>query len=358
MKVLLVGKSNSNGTDGGSHSFLKTLLAGFSDFKSSHEFFYAEPGTDKTPIKLLVKNYSIDLVWFLSPYYEETDSPFAITVWDVAQRITPFFPELSVTGWTFDSRELFYKSVLPKATFVITGSLIGARQINEFYGVPINNIKIIPLPVNNFVGSQANSDVLNKYQLEPQNYIFYPAQFWPHKNHITIIDAFNIAKESFHNFKLVFTGSDKGNLDYVKKYSQRLNLSNHILYLGFVDTDLINSLYANAFALVYGSCIGPDNIPPLEAMVFKCPTVCSRFEGAYEQLGDACLYFDPTDPLQAGQAIIKLKDPAVRLELQVKGCDLIRELDGNSYCLKMNKIIDGFIAYRRLWSSGSEYKHT
>lgn len=358
MKVLLVGKLNSMGSDGGSHSFVKTLLAGLDDFRSSHDFFYAEPAADQTVIKSIVKKHCIDLVWFLTPYYEETDSPFVITVWDVAHKITPFFPELSVTGWTFDNRELFYKTILPKATFVVTGSIIGARQINEFYGVPINNIKILPLPVNKFVGFQVNLDVINKYQLEAQNYIFYPAQFWPHKNHISIIDAFSIAKESFTNLKLVFTGSDKGNLNYVKKYSQKLNLSNHVLYLGFVDTDVVNQLYANAFAMVFGSCIGPDNIPPLEAMVFNCPTVCSRFDGAYEQLGDACLYFDPTDSLQAAQAIIKLKDPAVRRVLQVKGREIIHDLDGSSYCKKINAIVDGFIAYRRLWSPGLEYKHT
>ena len=34
----------------------------------------------------------IDFVWFLSPYYEPVDVPFAATVWDLGHREMPYFP--------------------------------------------------------------------------------------------------------------------------------------------------------------------------------------------------------------------------------------------------------------------------
>ena len=357
MKVLFVGKLNSRGSDGGSHTFINTVLAGIENITSVHKFYYVEPNVAKNPIKKVVENNEIDLVWFLTPYYEETGAPFVVTVWDLAHRFAPFFPEVSLTGWTFDQREQFYRYVLPRATFVVTGNMIGAKHIHEFYGVPETNIKTIPLPVNRFSGFKANPSVIVAHNLEVYKYIFYPAQFWPHKNHVSVIDAFAIAKQSEKDLKLVFTGSDKGNLRFVKNYAENLNISKDVLFLGFVEIDVIHQLYTHAFVHVFGSCIGPDNIPPLEAMVFDCPTVCAEFEGAREQLGDAVLYFSPLNSVQAANAIIELKSPLVRNLLQEKGRELIKNLDAASYCCRIKNIIDDFVGYRRLWSSGSEYKH-
>jgi glycosyltransferase involved in cell wall biosynthesis len=262
-----------------------------------------------------------------------------------------------LTGWTFEQREQFYRYVLPRATFIVTGNAFGAKQIQEYYNIPTNVIKIIPLPTDPIVNFVANTSVINKYNLRSQNYLFYPAQFWPHKNHISVIDAFCVAKEEFTGFKLVLTGSDKGNLEFIKSYVKELNLSSEVLFLGFVEKDEVNQLYANAFAHIYGSCLGPDNIPPLEAMALDCPTVCANFDGAREQLGDAVLYFDPLDFVQAAKAVKDLKDPELRRLIKVKGRDLIKNLSGVEYCKKINNIINDFVPWRRLWSSGNEYRH-
>jgi glycosyltransferase involved in cell wall biosynthesis len=358
MKVLFVIKPNSTGTDGGSHTFLLTVIDGFKNLKPSHEFYYIESNSANNPIKNIVKNGKFDLVWFLTPYYEETDSPFAITVWDLAHRFHPYFPELSITGWTFDQRDQFYRHVLPKATFVITGNSVGADHLNDFYRISRKQIKVIPLPVNKSECVIKNETLLNRYNLKPEKYLFYPAQFWPHKNHITVINAFCLAKKTLNDFKLVFTGSDKGNLNHVKQHAANLNLQDSVLFLGFVDKEIISQLYINAFAHIYASCIGPDNLPPLEAMVFNCPTICSRFEGAMEQLRDAVLYFDPLDPDDCAKSILELENPKLRIALQHNGQALISQLSGENYCKQVLQIINEFEPLRKLWPSGNEYRHT
>src|SRR5438552_13932917 len=87
-------------------------------------------------------------VWFLSPYYEPVDVPFAATVWDLGHREMPYFPELSLSGWKFDEREGFYSHLLPRASIVVIGNGVGARCVNEFYRVRPDNICEIPLPVD------------------------------------------------------------------------------------------------------------------------------------------------------------------------------------------------------------------
>ena len=43
---------------------------------------------------------------------------------------------------------------------------------------------------------------------------FYPAQFWPHKNHMYLIDTAKICTKK-HNFKFIFCGSKKSNYNYI-----------------------------------------------------------------------------------------------------------------------------------------------
>ena len=54
-------------------------------------------------------------------------------------------------------------------------------------------------------------DVKAKYQIVDE-YIYYPAQFWSHKNHVYIIDAIAILKQQGINLIAIFSGSNKGNL--------------------------------------------------------------------------------------------------------------------------------------------------
>ena len=56
--------------------------------------------------------------------------------------------------------------------------------------------------------------------------MFYPAQYWAHKNHKFIIDAFE--KFSTQNDQMtVFLSSNKGNLSYIKGLINS-NLNNKI----------------------------------------------------------------------------------------------------------------------------------
>jgi hypothetical protein len=69
------------------------------------------------------------------------------TVWDLEHRKQPYFPEVSVTGWTWEEREQIYRAVLPRASFIITGTQVGRDEIVHYYGVNPNNVRVVPFPV-------------------------------------------------------------------------------------------------------------------------------------------------------------------------------------------------------------------
>jgi len=301
-----------------------------------------------------INDNPIDLIWFLTPSYEEVKVPYYLTVWDLQHRLQPYFPEVSVFDNNWDNRENFYKNAIRKASFIITGNNIGKNEISQFYNIPEERIIINPFPVPDFSNYEiTENNILEKFELENNKYLFYPAQFWAHKNHIVILLALKILIEKYNiKLKLVFTGSDQGNKNYIIKKVQELKLINYVKFLGFVSINEITSLYKNAFSLVFASFFGPDNLPPLEAMSLNCPVICSKFKGAEEQLKDSALFFDPKDEEELASIIKKLyENKDLRFSLINKGKNLINSLTSENYLKNIINHMENFYKIRRCWET-------
>ncbi len=99
--------------------------------------------------------------------------------------------------------------------------------------------------------------MLAQFRLPP-NYIFYPAQFWSHKNHMRILRAILHLKQKYNlRLPVVFTGSDQGNESYIRQLVQTLQLDNQVFFLCHVSRPALRALYQNAFGLCYPSFLGP-----------------------------------------------------------------------------------------------------
>ena len=64
---------------------------------------------------------------------------------------------------------------------------------------------------------------------------------------------------------------------------------------GFVSEEKLEQIYSETDALVYPSYSGPENLPPLEAIVRNIPVMISDYPGAREQLGGNASYFNPNN---------------------------------------------------------------
>jgi glycosyltransferase involved in cell wall biosynthesis len=147
---------------------------------------------------------------------------------------------------------------------------------------------------------------LSENQLKKQKYFFYPAQFWAHKNHKGLLQAFAEFEKKYPDYKLVFTGSDYGNLEYIRSLILEYKIENQVLTLGFLSIENINTLYRNATSLVMATYLGPTNMPPIEAMELGCPVICSDLAGHREILGDSAIYFNPMNKDELCNAMIKM----------------------------------------------------
>ncbi|MHC5673364.1 glycosyltransferase family 4 protein [Nostoc sp.] len=312
--------------------------------------FKIEGYYDKFVLNSLLKN-EIDLTLSLSRENLTLDFPYITIVWDLQHRLQAYFPEISVGG-EWEWREQYYSKMLQRAAFVITGTEIGKGEIEKFYQVSSEKIKVIPLPTPQLTISSnfSNSDILEKYNL-PSKYLFYPAQFWSHKNHIGLLLGIKFLKEKYAlQFPLVLVGSDQGNESYVREMVKKLDLSNQVYFLGFVPQEDIAPLYRNAFALTFITFFGPDNLPPLEAMALGCPVIASNVSGAKEQLGDAALLVNPKQPEEIAKAIKSLwEDTVMRQTLIERGFKRACKWTTKDYVKEIFSILDDFEGIRRCW---------
>lgn len=313
-------------------------------------FFKRKKKTQATFNDLVLRD-KIELVYFLSPFlYEKTEAPFVFTLWDLAYKKHSFFPEVSTQNDEYFNRDNFFSKILPLASYVVIGNNEGKNQICKYYNIDQDRIKTIPMPTPNYVYEKQGDDaILEKYSLEKGKYLFYPAQFWAHKNHIRLVKAMKKLKEQGSNLKFVFTGSAFGNQEYIKDKIEEYGLKNEVLFLGFVKKEEIIALYKNAYALTYASFFGPDNIPPLEAMALKCPVISSNTAGMEEQLGDCALFFDPKDENELVEKIKSLENKELRESLIKKGEVLAKNCRVENYIKKIFEIIDELVPIRECW---------
>lgn len=310
--------------------------------------FAIEEGT----FQELTERENIELVWFPTPIYVHTDIPYIATMWDIQHRLQPWFPEVGkLKEWT--GREAHYATHLRRASYVITGTKIGSDELSFFYQISTDRLRILPLPVPTIGSLPAEDDILKtfkKYGISP-NYLFYPAQFWPHKNHANLLFALQILKDTYGEEKhLVLVGSDYGNLEYIRDLARKLKLQDQVHFLGFVPREDLISLYIGAYALVFVSLFGPDNLPPLEAFKCNCPVIVSDYRGAREQYGDAPLFVNGLNPNEIAEAIYQLiREPSLRMELIEKGSRRAKIYNGTDYVQDIIKVFDDFEKVRRNW---------
>jgi glycosyltransferase involved in cell wall biosynthesis len=291
----------------------------------------------------------IDVVWFASQYAEPCELPTIATVLDLEHLHHPWFPEVSQRG-EWERREHAFHRVLPKATGVIVANQAAAADVAGRFGVPAERLLCMPHPTPAFALAAAAADTppieaVRALGVEPP-YVLYPAQFWPHKNHATLIEAM----QSLPGYGLVLVGSDKGQLGYVQELAHRADVHTRVRFPGFVSTEQLVALYAHAHALAFASWFGPENLPPLEAFALGCPVVASRVPGAEEQLGGAALLVDPTDARGFAEAVLALEEPALRQRLVAAGRARAAERTVAQYVTGVLEFLQRFAALRATWS--------
>ncbi len=261
-------------------------------------------------------------------------TPVVEPIHDLMHRLVPEFAEVCI-DMELEKRDILYSSIVRNAIGVLVDSSVGANHVKDIYG-RCHEDRLYVLP---FAAPRYLEEETEKVELPFDKYIFYPAQFWMHKNHKNLILAIDELRQRDELVNCVFVGPPKNSYNDVVSLIEQKELKEQICVLDYVSNNKMKYLYQNARALVMPTFFGPTNIPPLEAIVVGCPVAVSRIYGMPDQLGDAALYFDPSSVDDIAGVLHDLwTDDAVCGKLRENGKKRIKNFTQSAFNANFEKI--------------------
>jgi len=174
--------------------------------------------------------------------------------------------------------------------------------------------------------SRPSPDVVERVRngsgLKDDRFLIYPANFWPHKNHLMLLTAFGIFRSRYpeSDLRLVCTGAPGAQMESLREKAERMGLGNRVLFLGYVPDEEFAALMQTALAVIFPSLYEGFGMPVLEAMACGTPVLCSNVTSLPEVAGDAALFYDPRKPTEIADAIGRIvDDPALAEDLAKRG---------------------------------------
>lgn len=209
---------------------------------------------------------------------------------------------------------------IERADRILTISEFSKREIHELLQVPLDKISIIYPAASISENFAPQLELFRKFGIE-KPYILFVGNIEPRKNLTRVLQAFDLLKkEQGIPHQLVLAGGQGWKNEEIHATVQTLFSAKDIVFTGYVSDVEKNTLYQSAEALVFPSLYEGFGIPPLEAMHFGCPVVCSNAASLPEVCGDAAAMVDAyqVESIASGLWDV-LSDEDYRLKLIQKG---------------------------------------
>ena len=253
-----------------------------------------------------IRQSEIDFLYFLTPNWSierVLDLPVVSTVWDLGHRDLPEFPEFRGREWL--ARERMFREHLPRCFHIFTDSDFTGVRLSKIYGV--DDARWSSLPFSALDGNSKVSIELAARRLVIGPFIYYPARFWPHKNHHVLLQALDRLTTSWPELRLVLTGARSDNYGLTEMIKAS-SVSDRVIDLGFVSDSTVDELTRSALAVVMPSLLGPTNLPPVQAVQFSTPALVSDAHHFDEGVAKHLTIIPSHDPSAWAKEILALKE--------------------------------------------------
>jgi glycosyltransferase involved in cell wall biosynthesis len=300
-----------------------------------------------------LRTLGVDWIFQLSqsPFVFSTHRPFVMPIHDLQHRLQPEFPEVGSAA-EIAFREYLYRNACRFATLILVDSEQGKADVLSFYGDLIDEDRIRILPFHPPLRSAAMPDeaelrrVATAYGL-PERFLFYPAQFWRHKNHHLIVRALRrLLDRTGEAIPVVLCGAytdavRAATFIEVMNLAEELGVRGQLHYLGWVPDRDVPALYRLSAGLVMPTFFGPTNLPTLEAWHYERPVITSDIPGLREQTGDAGLLVNPRSPDQLAEAMLSLwRDEGLVAALVARGRARLATYRWESFVSRVTDVVD------------------
>jgi len=221
---------------------------------------------------------------------------------------------LRMYAWWF----LLEKFILPSADRLISLSDTMTEAVCKHVKYPITQVRTIYHGVSDKFRVETNGETLAfaraKYHL-PERFILFVGRLYPEKNFVVLAHAFARLKDKIPH-RLVVAGQPrykfKGDVDLLRQ----LEIDDRVDFLDYVPNDDLPMIYNLADCFVNPSLYEGFGLAQIEAMACGCPVIAADAGAIPEITGKAAILFDPHNPEELSQAILKVTcEPDVRRKL-------------------------------------------
>ncbi len=229
---------------------------------------------------------------FIPPFRRNCQS--VITIHDLAFLLYPHF-------LTKESARYYGQidQAWRRTDHIIAVSEATKQDSIKMLGVPEKKITVIheaanpiyrPLPKD-----EAVAYVNQRYRLN-RDYILFVSTIEPRKNLPGLLQAYRRLRDDYKRTELLVLAGANGWLwEEVYETVSRLNLEDHVVFLGRVPSEDLVYLYNAARLLVHPSFYEGFGLTPLEALNCGTPAIVSNTAALPEVVGDAAMLIDPHD---------------------------------------------------------------
>ncbi len=317
-----------------------------SEINQSIESILPEFQKKKHFIEKAIVDNDIMVMHYPSQFFVKTRVPSVYNPHDLQHIYFPKFFSEEVLA----KRNYLYPIWCEQADAIGMATNWGGISLVEHYNIDPEKIFVIPwgIPTDRKISTPESESS----QSVPFNeYMFYPAKTWKHKNHVKLIEAIYLLRENNNLIvNLVCSGGIDENFSEIKKTIKEYKVGNQIKFLGFVSEGELLELYRHAKFVIFPSLFEAGaGLPIMEAWLAKKAVVCSNIPQAIEQTKNAALSFDPLNPIDISDKIEKMwTNDTLRKNYQELGNKKVNDFQWNDV---RNKY---FALYRTLLKQATE----
>lgn len=272
---------------------------------------------EKSELELIIEKFKIDIIhcpYQFIPEVRKTKINYPVklitTMHDVQEL---HFPEF-FTAEERANRAVNYMHYIRNSDHIIVSYQHIKDDIVKYFAEREEKISVLLLKMNNLWFNNYNDQSKKNIAFVDKPYLFYPANFWNHKNHLNLIRAILLLKNKGIIVNLVLTGDTKmENGKEIEGLIKELQLQNQIRILGIVDEETLYSLYQNAVGVVVPTKYEAGSFPLMESILMNIPVICSNVTSLPETIGNLDFIFNPNDPNNIADKVAQLwNDPGFR----------------------------------------------
>ncbi|MEI8096983.1 MAG: glycosyltransferase family 1 protein, partial [Candidatus Moraniibacteriota bacterium] len=184
------------------------------------------------------------------------------------------------------------------------------------------------------LSSEELSEKLKNYNLQPTSYALYVGALQPRKNLVRLIEAFNVAKQTIPEMKLVLAGEKAWLPDEIFEAREKSPYKEDIIMTGAVSFENLRALYQGARLFVFPSLYEGFGLPILEAFSSHVPVLTANNSSLLEVGGEAALYCDAVSVEDVTKKLGQLwSDESLQKELVQKGHEQLKKFSWDN-CTK------------------------